>query len=206
MDKRKLIGTIIGVTLFAALIAGATFAWLTFAVNVTNGTYTANTMEFKITYTKGNDLNDPENPVPIVGVGNKTTAIGTGLSAYRTANSPDGLMYFKMSTETNNLLTTSGVLKYAVCLGTASAGSCTADFTTANVATDANLLAVGSVDIDGITANTDGEYTVTLHSLSTIPTAQTYYWVYYWMDGATYNNDMVGLEFDGYIHASAEQR
>ena len=30
MDKRKLIGTIIGVTMFALLIVGATYAWLSF--------------------------------------------------------------------------------------------------------------------------------------------------------------------------------
>ena len=29
MNKKKLIGTIIGVVAFAALIAGATYAWLT---------------------------------------------------------------------------------------------------------------------------------------------------------------------------------
>lgn len=43
MDKKKLIGTIIGVTMFAALIAGATFAWLTFSATITNGSYNTGT-------------------------------------------------------------------------------------------------------------------------------------------------------------------
>ena len=43
MDRKKLIGTIIGVIFFVALIAGATFAWLTFNANVTNGNYNVST-------------------------------------------------------------------------------------------------------------------------------------------------------------------
>ena len=43
MNQKKLIGTIIGVLFFAVLIAGATFAWFTFSVNVSNGNYNAAT-------------------------------------------------------------------------------------------------------------------------------------------------------------------
>ena len=56
MDKKKLIGTIIGVIAFAALIAGATYAWFSFALNVTTGSYSANTQNFIVTYTKGTNI------------------------------------------------------------------------------------------------------------------------------------------------------
>ena len=53
MDKKKLIGTIIGVAMFAALIAGATFAFLSFTATVTNSTYNGTSMNFLVDYTKG---------------------------------------------------------------------------------------------------------------------------------------------------------
>ena len=53
MDKKKIIGAIIGVTLFAVLIAGATYAWLSAAVDVNNGIYQASTGNFLIDYNGG---------------------------------------------------------------------------------------------------------------------------------------------------------
>ena len=51
MDIKKLIGTIIGVILFVALIAGATFAWLTFGTTlVSTNVNSANTMNFLVDY------------------------------------------------------------------------------------------------------------------------------------------------------------
>ena len=54
MNTKKLIGTIIGVTMFAVLIAGATFAWLTFGTQVTDNQYVGTTIQFLVDYTKGN--------------------------------------------------------------------------------------------------------------------------------------------------------
>ena len=57
MDKRKLIGAIIGVTMFALLIVGATFAWLTFNVNVlSNSATTGGSMNFSVNYVKGQNI------------------------------------------------------------------------------------------------------------------------------------------------------
>ena len=53
MDKKKLIGTIIGVVAFGALIAGATYAWLTYNATITNGNYLLSSMNFSVVYTKG---------------------------------------------------------------------------------------------------------------------------------------------------------
>ena len=51
-----MIGTIIGVIAFAVLISGATFAWLTYSVNVTGGTYNGASTNFVVNYTKGTDI------------------------------------------------------------------------------------------------------------------------------------------------------
>ena len=48
MERKKLIGTIIGVTMFALLIVGATYAWLSATINVNNGTYQLSTRNFII--------------------------------------------------------------------------------------------------------------------------------------------------------------
>ena len=53
MDKKKLFGTILGVTLFGILITGATFAWLTFGVTVGDNVLTANTLNFIVEFEGG---------------------------------------------------------------------------------------------------------------------------------------------------------
>ena len=52
--KRKLIGSIIGVTLFAALVVGATYAWLVVDLNVINANYVSRTGCFVIDYNLAN--------------------------------------------------------------------------------------------------------------------------------------------------------
>lgn len=63
MDKKKLMGLIIGIILFAALIVGATFAWLTYAINVTNGNYNVETSCFDVNYENGADISGTLNMV-----------------------------------------------------------------------------------------------------------------------------------------------
>ncbi len=57
--KRKIIGSIIGVIAFAALIVGATYAWLIKDLVVSNANYVASTGCFDINY----DITNPDNPV-----------------------------------------------------------------------------------------------------------------------------------------------
>lgn len=54
MDTKKMIGTIIGVIAFIALIAGATFAWFTSSATVTNATYNGTVCSYALTVTGGN--------------------------------------------------------------------------------------------------------------------------------------------------------
>lgn len=194
MDKKKLIGTIIGVTLFAALIAGATFAWLTFDAEVTNGNYNTTTMDFVINYTKGTDIAaDDGTGVPILSTATSTDARGLTVSAYRTATSAEGTLYIKMTSTSTGSLTTSGALNYAVCSGTSSDAACTGSLTSGST----GVLATGTVTTVGET---------TMYETTNIPTTQTYYWIFFWLDSSTITNDHIGQTFEGYIHASATQR
>ena len=113
MSNKKLIGTIIGVIAFAALISGATFAWLTYAVNVTGGTYNGASTNFVVNYTKGTDISD----VPILTSPTVSTARSLVVSANKTSTSVDGTLSITLTTTSSDILTTSGAIKYKACQG-----------------------------------------------------------------------------------------
>lgn len=129
MSNKKLIGTIIGVIAFAALISGATFAWLIYAVNVTGGTYNGASTNFVVNYTKGTDISD----VPILTSPTVSTARSLVVSANKTSTSVDGMLSIKLTTTSSDILTTSGAIKYKVCQGrcalTSNVGTVTASGT-----------------------------------------------------------------------------
>ena len=175
MSNKKLIGTIIGVIAFAALISGATFAWLTYAVNVTGGTYNGASTNFVVNYTKGTDISD----VPILTSPTVSTARSLVVSANKTSTSVDGTLSIKLTTTSSDILTTSGAIKYKACQG-----EC-ADLTS-NVGT---VTAAGTVEIfSGV-----------------LQSSATSYYVYFWIDAATFSNDHVGKTYSGYISAEAQQ-
>ena len=119
MDKRKLIGTIIGVAMFAALIAGATFAWLTFNATVTNATYNGTTMNFIVNYSNGQSVTN----IPQLTSGTPNTASCTTVNAKKNTNSVDGTLTIKLSTTSNGTLTQSGALKWTICKGGCGTGN-----------------------------------------------------------------------------------
>lgn len=175
MSNKKLIGTIIGVIAFVALISGATFAWLTYAVNVTGGTYNGASTNFVVNYTKGTDISD----VPILTSPTVSTARSLVVSANKTSTSVDGTLSIKLTTTSSDILTTSGAIKYKACQG-----EC-ADLTS-NVGT---VTASGTVEIfSGV-----------------LQSSVTSYYVYFWIDAATFSNDHVGKTYSGYISAEAQQ-
>lgn len=175
MSNKKLIGTIIGVIAFAVLISGATFAWLTYAVNVTGGTYNGASTNFVVNYTKGTDISD----VPILTSPTVSTARSLVVSANKTSTSVDGTLSIKLTTTSSDILTTSGAIKYKACQG-----EC-ADLTS-NVGT--------------VTASE----TVEIFS-GALQSSATSYYVYFWIDAATFSNDHVGKTYSGYISAEAQQ-
>lgn len=189
MDKKKLIGTIIGVIFFIVLIAGATFAWLTFSANITNGNYNTITGNFVIDYVGAQTLDD----VPILSTGTPESAAVRTVSAKLSTNSIAGKLTVKLTTNSDTLLTTSGALNYAVCTSATEASSCTTDFSQA--------VATGTI-------NASGEKNLYVDP-NDLTTANRYYFVYFWLDGSLITNDILETpdqnSYSGYIHASAEQ-
>lgn len=189
MDKRKLIGTIVGVTMFAALIAGATFAFLTFTANVTNGTYNGSSMNFLVDYTKGTDIGD----VPQLTTATASTAKSLVVKAAKHEGSTGGNVTIKLNTLSNNTITSSGVLNYAICRG-----QCSENFSnaaTGTVTTGATLAEDGSVEEPAVIS-------MLTEPLEEEPVS---YYVYFWLDSAKITSDHIGKEYSGYISASAVQ-
>lgn len=180
MDKKKLIGTIVGVAMFAALIAGATFAWLTITAPTTNGIYNGSTMNFVVNYTGGTNvtgLNILSSPTPSAITAGKGLII---VSAHRTAASAPGTLNikFKLESSASSPLITDNAVKYAVCAGAA----CT------------SITAQGSI----------GSGDTTLYSAA-IPTTPTSYYIYLWLDGETIEDTHMNQKFAGYVYADATQ-
>lgn len=143
MNTKKLIGTIIGVTLFAVLIAGATFAWLTFGTTVGANTYQGQSMNFIVDYTKGTDISylpilDSKLAKPGVssndadknesaegsvkyGVGISETELGENMASglvvvmKKHDNSANGHAIISLTTTSDTKLTKDGIVRWAIC-------------------------------------------------------------------------------------------
>lgn len=183
MDKKKLIGTIIGVTLFAALIAGATFAFLQFTATVTDATYTGGTMNFLVDYTKGDAITS----APQLTNATPESASFLIVKAKKHAGSPNGNLTIKLNTTSTDILTTDGIVNYAICRG-----ACTDNF---GAALNQDVVtATGSVN------------------LITEPLSETEvnYYIYFWLDASLITTDHLPtednpIEYSGYISATAVQ-
>ena len=178
MDKKKIIGTIIGVIMFAVLIAGATYAWLTFNATVTNATYNGTTLNYWVDYSKGTDLSD----IPILTSPTTENASFVKVTAKKPTGSIANNITIKLTTTSNGVLTKSGAVHYAICKGT-----CATNFTGAYQGT---ITSAGTINL-----LTDNNITSTLSE----------YYVYFWLDAATITTDHLGDDYAGYIHASSTQ-
>lgn len=205
VDKKKLIGTIIGVTLFGALIVGATFAWLTFGVEIDpNSATTGGTMNFSVAYIRGQDITNMQ----ILGTATPTNVTTiTTIKANKVAGSAPGELYLYLNTNeiteeyvqgvsettlttqeisdiiaASNALLTSGAIRYAACVGTCNS------FTDSSVQTG--------------TINSDSRATLYVGELAA---EQTTYNIYFWLDGETVTNDHLGGMYSGFISAEAKQ-
>lgn len=113
MNTKKLLGTIIGVILFAALIAGATFAWLTFGVTVGNNVLTANTLNFVVKFEKGSAVTN----LPVLDSNNinaKDAAV-VPIVLKKNPTSPEGHASIWLQTLSETALTKAGVVRYVIC-------------------------------------------------------------------------------------------
>lgn len=182
MDKKKLIGTIIGVTMFAVLIVGATYAWLSFTANVTNATANGTTLKYTVNYVKGNTINE----LPILVTPTTSNAAHVTLTAQRPTGSIADNIKIYLTTTSTTTLTTSGAVKYVIC-----EGSCNANFTGNTIG---SVTATSTVNI----------YSGSLPSNNSTVT----YNVYFWVDAALITNEHLknnNNKYAGYLHADSTQ-
>lgn len=238
MNTKKLIGTIIGVTLFAVLVAGATFAWLTFGTTVGDNVYNGTTMNFLVDYAAGSHIS--EMPMLDSTTATPETAAKLSVTATKRNDSVDGHLSILLTSTTSSddtSLTADGVIRWAICR----ANECTTDF---SAAVNAGIAKPGSEIVllnDAALANgktcadvntkikqmglpsssktnkvnatsyslcPDISLTKTSGSSSTtniISTSGTTYYVYFWMDGESLENEHIAQKYSGYIHAYATQ-
>lgn len=171
---------------FAALVAGATFAWLTYSLNVTNGNYNTRTMNFAVDYVGGTDLSD----IPMVSDPSPSSAEVITVRARRAVGSAPGDLTIYLNTDVSNTdqeILTAEALNYAVCIGTCASFSQTYTVPTTATTTQTKL---PILENSPLTAS-DSEY--------------TYYNVYFWLDPTKVTNALLDKSYTGFISAEAEQ-
>lgn len=182
MDKKKLIGTIIGVVAFAALIAGATYAYLSVAVNIASGTgvYNVQSMHFLVDYTGGSAISTM--PKLLASPTASTADVITVQAGLASGSTPGTMTIYLNTTSSSNTYITGEYLNYSWCEGTCSG-----------------------------TAFNDHKGTVSTTGRTTIATGivlsstKKNYNIYLWTDDTKDISQIVGLSYAGYIEAVATQ-
>lgn len=210
---------IIGIIVFVILIVGATYAYMTFAVNVTNGNYISSTTCLDVDY----DITNDDGTMPITGEMFPSSSAKGGLSGKVSLKIKDncyvnGRGTLKLNVSSSNILTSTvaGHCENSKTLQTmtsyTSSSTCTAQtdgkwvangtalkyavYDTNNVTDDTAPLSVGYVNKTGSIDIYDDFYLT--------KTAVNYY-VYIWLDGNLSNNSYAGLSFNGNVSSSVEQ-
>lgn len=212
MDTKKLLGTIIGVIMFALLIVGATYAWLTISATVYNGTYSnIKTKNFIINYAGGTEITDTvqtsnattANITSATAAGDSTTDGWLAVTASKEATSAKA-SDFTIKLHINSSTLTTKALTFAVCKG-----ACPTGVALATVSSGTATCATGVANCGTIAANQSNKDvtlytdTETFNVDGAVPT--TTYNVYVWLDAGTIVANDIGKSFSGYIHASATQ-
>ena len=181
MEKKKLIGTIIGVIAFIALIAGATFAWFTYSITLNKAGYNFTSSNFSIVYGHGTDITG----IKMLSAEPSTITTGAAngevtLSA-KTTGTITGTMTVYLNVTAGSTIITKQALKYIMCVDTTTvSASCTKNTVTVNN----NVATLGTVPVNSTLKN--------IH-------------VMLWLDAAKVDQSLDGTSFSGYISASAEQ-
>ena len=185
MDKKKLIGTIVGVIAFIALIAGATFAWFTYNITLNKAGYNFTSANFSIVYGHGADITG----VKMFATEPTTSDIGTGAAngnvdiTAKTTGSVTGTfkIYLNINSGSNANIISKGALKYAICEGSTT---------------------IAATSHKGTVSGTSPILLMTYNNLDT--TQKTFH-VYLYLDATKVDQTLDGAQFSGYISASAEQ-
>ena len=197
---------VIGIILFAALIAGATFAWLSFTANITNANLTGSSRNFTFTYAQGTAISELI-PLTQTPAKNATTS-GKGyitVSASKAANTPRASSFKLILNITETEVGVPGLIRYAVCRN-ATASNCNNAVSTAIPASASeNFVAVGTVNN---TTGTQILYNDT-DTFTSAGAATGNYYVYFWIDASVINEGNLasaeGKTFAGHIYAEATQ-
>ena len=213
MDTKKLIGTIVGVAVFAALIAGATFAWLSATANVTNSVFTGTSKNFIISYQGSASVSDFRQ----IASGSATTAAITSaasagvagdawaaVTASKTANdAPASSFKVKLAIDTNTF--TTNAITWALCQGNCPTGIALATVSGGSAACGTGVTRCGTIPAGSKTEVVLYDDTTTFNTDSAV--SNTTYNVYFWLDNDTLSNTdaEAGASFAGYIHADATQ-
>ena len=208
MNIKKLIGTIIGVAAFAALIAGATFAWISATATINGAVFSDISKEFIIDYSKSNDVSGfkeiRNGYATIASITSATSANETGdawaavTASKRATVAPANSFKIKLKVNENSF--TTKAVAWALCqndcpsntvLATISSGTATCGQGVTNCGT---IIQQNNQDIllydDTITFNTDAAVGTTTYN------------IYFWIDSDTSNS---AGNFSGYIYAEASQ-
>lgn len=221
MDRKKLIGLIIGIILFAALIVGATFAWLTYAINVTNGNYNVETSCFDVNYENGADISGTLNMVanPLNG---RSTTISMGINEgcnvnakgkiELVINSISSKLYEATTAHCENALTLETLLNYSNkddC--ETNVGQTVTNLTRVWTTESALKYAIYEENFSGepiiVGHINESTGTITLYeSFALNVGSSTKYYISIWLDGNIADSQYVNQSFSGYIKASAIQQ
>lgn len=213
MNTKKLIGAIIGVVAFAALIAGATFAWLSSTANITNSVFTGTTKNFIISYNGSASVSGFKQ----IASGSATTAAITSsasagvagdawaaVTASKTDNdAPASSFKVKLAISTNTF--TTNAITWAICKGNCPTGVALATVTGGSATCGSGVTNCGTIAAGSQTEVILYDDTTTFNTDNAV--SQTTYNVYFWLDDATLSNTdaEAGASFSGYIHAEATQ-
>ena len=215
MNKKKLYGTLIAVIFFAVIVIGATFAWLTYSFNATNGVYNTATVCFDISSAEGQDINATLDYTtnPIGGV-NTSIAMGlqsscvisaNGTISINVASTTSATLYSTSEAHCENPNTLETLYNYET------SSSC--ETNNGTWVTTGTALKYAIYDISNPTSNTtpikvgyinqSGDnllYETTLK----IGATDTYY-IYFWLDGELIDENYMNVLFSGHVHANATQ-
>ena len=189
MNTKKLIGMIIGVTLFAALIAGATFAYLTYAATVQNATKTVTTRNFTFTSPTGTNITE----LRVIAGSPARTGFAAGkdyvaLALSKAADTPYASSV-KIILKKTNGITLANALKFAVCRSATAADCNTSTGSIPTSTNTANWVVINGNITTGNSEQVLFEDTATAIGTSTTGSpfkvtgaASTTYYVYFWID------------------------
>ena len=218
--KERNIRFIIGIIIIILLIIGGTYAYMTLAANVTNGSYVAGTTCFVIDY----DITNDDGSSPIAGTMFPSSSAGGGLSGkvslkinnncnvngvgtlYLNVTSADSTLIKNVSNHCENSQTLQTMGDYTT------SSTCTAQ-SNGKWVTSGSALKYAVYNTNSVTSSTvplsvgyvNKTGSIKIYDNFSITKNLSTYYVYIWLDGNLSDNSYANLPFVGNVSASATQ-